>query len=172
MGTVKPPRPPARWRAGFPYRTDADDGVSRRELLRFAVMASGALFASTAALAALGLIRRRPAPAPLLIARVADVPQGQAVYFNYPTHDDQAILLRLDNDRFVAYSGRCTHLSCAVYHDASRGELLCPCHDGVFDQESGAPLAGPPQRPLPKIELRRDGGALYAVDQTPRESQR
>lgn len=171
MGALRP-RSPARWQAEFPYRVEADDRVSRRELLRFAVMASGALFASTAALAALGLIRRRSAPAQQLIARVADVPEGQAVYFNYPSPDDQAILLRLDADRFVAYSGRCTHLSCAVYHDAARGELLCPCHDGVFDQQSGAPLAGPPQRPLPRIELRREGDALYAVDQTPRESQR
>ena len=32
---------PGRWRATFPYHWDADDLVSRRELLRFAVLASG-----------------------------------------------------------------------------------------------------------------------------------
>jgi len=30
-----------RWRAEFPYHWDADDFVSRRELLRLAVMTSG-----------------------------------------------------------------------------------------------------------------------------------
>ena len=44
-----------RWRAEFPYHWDADDLVSRRELLQLAVYTSGALFGCTAILALLGL---------------------------------------------------------------------------------------------------------------------
>jgi nitrite reductase/ring-hydroxylating ferredoxin subunit len=156
-----------RWRSEFPYHWDADDLVSRRELLYFAVYASGALFACTALLAVLGRVRR-PAPAARLpIARVGEIPEGQAHYFHYPAPDEQAMLLHLPGGRFVAYSQKCTHLSCAVYYQPERGRLFCPCHDGVYDPETGDPVAGPPQRPLARIVLRQEGDVLYAVDQVP-----
>jgi nitrite reductase/ring-hydroxylating ferredoxin subunit len=155
-----------RWRGEFPYHWDADELVSRRELLQFAVYTSGALFASTAFLALLGLYQTlQPAAVAKeqLIARVGDVPEGAALYFNYPRPDDQAMLLHLPGDRFVAYSQRCTHLSCAVYYQSERGRLFCPCHEGVFDPQTGEPVAGPPQRRLAQITLQRRGDAVYAV---------
>ncbi len=156
-----------RWRAEFPYHWDADDLVSRRELLYFAVYTSGALFAGTTLLALLGLARRPPATEPKLVARAADLAEGQAVYFRYPGPDDQAMLVRLPGGRLVAYSQKCTHLSCAVYWQPEEGRLYCPCHDGVFDAATGEPVAGPPQRPLPRILLRRDGDRLVAVGREP-----
>ncbi len=152
-----------RWRAEFPYHWDADDLVARRQLLRFAVYSSGALFASTAFLALLGALTGRAHPAAKQVARVGDVPEGRALYFAYPEPDDQAMLLHLPGGRFVAYSQRCTHLSCAVYYQPERGRLYCPCHEGVFNPLTGDPVAGPPQRPLARIALRRDGDVLYAV---------
>lgn len=151
-----------RWRAEFPYHWDADDLMSRRRFLEFAVYTSGALFAGTALLAALGLIERPRQTEAQPVARAADVPEGQALYFTYPESDDQAVLLRLPGDRFVAYSQRCTHLSCAVYYQPERNRLYCPCHEGVFDPQTGEPIAGPPQRGLPQIRLRRDGDMLVA----------
>jgi Rieske Fe-S protein len=154
-----------RWRAAFPYHWDADDLASRRELLRFAVYASGALFGSTAIIAALGLLRRpSTTTAPQSIARTSDVPEGTAVYFNYPESDTQAMLLHLPGGRFVAYSQRCTHLSCAVYYQTDRQRLYCPCHEGVFSPETGDPIAGPPQRRLEQITLIQDGDTLYATE--------
>jgi Rieske Fe-S protein len=151
-----------RWRAEFPYHWDADDLVSRRRFLEFAVYTSGALFAGTTLLALLGLIEQPPEAGTQAIARAADVPEGQPLYFNYPAPGDQAVLLRLPGDQFVAYSQRCTHLSCAVYYQAERGRLFCPCHEGVFDPQTGEPVAGPPQRRLPRIRLRRDGDIIVA----------
>jgi nitrite reductase/ring-hydroxylating ferredoxin subunit len=156
-----------RWRAEFPYHWDADDLVSRRRLLSFTVFNSGALFASTALLAVLGLVRRVPVFARVAVARAAEVPEGEARYFAYPEPDDQAVLLHLPGRRFVAYSQTCTHLSCAVYFQGERGRLYCPCHEGVFDPATGEPTAGPPQRPLPRIVLREEGGTLYAVGREP-----
>jgi Rieske Fe-S protein len=156
-----------RWRSTFPYHWDADDLVSRRELLRLAVLTSGALFAGTAVLAVLGWLdtRRRGAPKP--IVQASAVPEGAAYYFNYPEPDDQAMLLHLPGGRFVAYSQKCTHLSCAVYLQPEARRLYCPCHEGVFDVETGEPVAGPPQRRLPRIALRREGDLLIAVEETP-----
>ncbi|MCC7104026.1 MAG: Rieske 2Fe-2S domain-containing protein [Chloroflexi bacterium] len=156
-----------RWRAEFPYHWDTDALVSRRELLRFAVLTSGTLFAGTAVLALLGWFdnRRRGTPKP--IARVTDVPEGEALYFAYPEAGDQAMLLHLPGGRFVAYSQKCTHLSCAVYYQPERTRLYCPCHEGVFDVATGEPTAGPPQRRLPRIALRQEGDMLLAVEETP-----
>jgi Rieske Fe-S protein len=156
-----------RWRAEFPYHWDADDLVSRRHLLYLAVYTSGALFLSTAVLAALGSLRRQPAHPTQQIARAADVPEGRALYFAYPEPDDQAVLLHLPGGQFVAYSQKCTHLSCSVYFQAERDRLYCPCHEGVFNPLTGDPVAGPPQRRLPQIRLRRDGDVLYAVGVEP-----
>jgi nitrite reductase/ring-hydroxylating ferredoxin subunit len=156
-----------RWRDEFPYHWDADEQVTRRELLQLAVYASGALFLGTAVLAALGWLRRAPRTPALPIARAEEVSEGQAVYFHYPGPDDQAMLLHLPGGRFVAYSQKCTHLSCAVYYQADRARLFCPCHDGVYDPESGEPVAGPPQRSLPRIALRQQGSQIYAVAEAP-----
>ncbi len=158
--------PVKRWRAEFPYHWDADELVSRRQLLQFAVYTSGALFTSTAFLALLGLyetLQPKTTAPEQLIARVSEVPEGQAFYFNYPRPGDQAMLLHLSGDRFIAYSQRCTHLSCAVYYQPDRTRLFCPCHEGVFDPQTGNPVAGPPQRRLAQIMVQRRGDALYAV---------
>src|SRR5205823_5679623 len=106
------------------------------------------------------------------ITAAADLPAGQVHYFHYPNPDDHAILLHLPDGNFVAYSGKCTHLSCAVYYEQPgsaepNGKLVCPCHEGVFEATTGAPLSGPPQRSLPKIQLRQQGGTIYAIEETP-----
>ncbi len=156
-----------RWKAEFPYHWDADDQVSRRELLRFTVMASGALFAATAGIAALNYLKPLQTIRRQAITEATSVPVGGVHYFQYPTTEDPAILLHLADGRFVAYSGRCTHLSCAVYYDQESKHLLCPCHEGVFDAQTGSPLAGPPQRSLPKIQVNQDGTTVYAVEEVP-----
>jgi nitrite reductase/ring-hydroxylating ferredoxin subunit len=160
-------RGPMRWRAAFPYHWDADAQVNRRELLQLAVITSGALFAGTAILALLGRIRnvRRGEPKP--VAQAAAIPEGEALYFEYPEEGDQAVLLHLPGGRFVAYSQVCTHLACSVYFQADKNRLYCPCHEGVFDPETGEPTAGPPLRRLPRIILRRDGDTLVAVEEVP-----
>ena len=156
-----------RWRDEFPYHWDADELVSRRELLQLAVYASGALFVGTAVLAVLGWARQARRTPVLPIARAAEIPEGEAVYFHYPGPDDEAMLLHLPGGRFVAYSQKCTHLSCAVYYQPDRARLFCPCHDGVYDPETGEPVAGPPQRRLPRITLRHEGSQIYAVAEAP-----
>lgn len=161
------PRRITRWQAEFPYHWDADDLVGRRELLRFAVAASGTLFAATAGITLLGQIRPVRVSDRVLAARVGDLGREGFTYFTYPTRDDQAVLLHRPDGRYLAYSTRCTHLSCAVYYDPKQDKLLCPCHNGVFEPQTGAPIAGPPQRPLPRIILQREGDTFYATEEVP-----
>jgi Rieske Fe-S protein len=157
----------ARWGVEFPYEWDADDLVSRRQLLRWAVGASGALFAATGGIAALSFLRSHQDGVARALIPTRSLAIGDVHYFAYPGAGDQAILLRLAERRFVAYSGKCTHLSCAVYWEAQRGVLRCPCHEGLFDPETGSVIAGPPPRPLPRIALREQDGMLYATGEVP-----
>ncbi|MGD9894792.1 MAG: ubiquinol-cytochrome c reductase iron-sulfur subunit [Dehalococcoidia bacterium] len=156
-----------RLRAEFPYHWDADALVNRRELLQLAVLASGALFAGTAILALLGRFREARRGEPTPAARVSEVAEGEAHYFEFPASGDQAVLLHLPGGRFVAYSQVCTHLACSVYFQAEKNRLFCPCHEGVFDPETGEPTAGPPARRLPRIVLQQEGDTLIAVEEVP-----
>jgi Rieske Fe-S protein len=127
------------------------------------VYTSGALFASTAFIALLGLAQQPQRTAPQPVVRASEVPEGEAFYFNYPDPDDQAMLIHLPGGEFVAYSQKCTHLSCSVYYQGEQDRLYCPCHEGVFNTLTGNAVAGPPQRRLPRIVLERDGDMIMAV---------
>jgi Rieske Fe-S protein len=71
--------------------------------------------------------------------------------------------VRLDADRFVAFAQKCTHLGCPVLYRQESRQLHCPCHEGYFNAEDGKVIAGPPPRPLPRIELERKGDELWAM---------
>ena len=88
---------------------------------------------------------------------------GKAVSFSYPGPQDACLLIRTGPDAFLAYSARCTHLSCAVLPDVENGALRCSCHNGLFDLATGRPLAGPPRRPLSRIRIEAKSGIVYAT---------
>lgn len=89
---------------------------------------------------------------------------GSSLYFDYPTRNDPAVLLRLSNGDYKAYSRRCSHAGCAVEFDGQRRCLTCPCHRGTYDAQMGYVVYGPPRRPLDEIVLQmRAGGQLWAV---------
>ncbi len=162
-------RPPAEQRypyhtLDFPYQRDLDTYVTRRDYLRLLAFTSFGLFLGTAAIAIRAQLPYRPAP-PQRVATVAELPEGRSMQFHYPTPDDPAILVHLPGARFVAYSQLCTHLACGVLWDPQRRVLECPCHEGYFDAATGQVLAGPPPRPLPRIDLRIEGGEIIAYQE-------
>jgi Rieske Fe-S protein len=97
------------------------------------------------------------------VARVSEIPVGGVKLFRYPGPHDPCIMIRTGQETFVAYSQKCTHLSCAVHYAADRRRIECPCHEGYFAVETGEVLQGPPPRPLPRILLRREDDVLTAV---------
>ena len=102
------------------------------------------------------------------IAGIKDIPVGGAMVFAYPEPADACLLVRPASGSFLAYSQKCTHLSCAVRPRVSEGLMVCPCHEGLFELQSGRPLAGPPRRPLARIRLDIRSNSIYAIDVEPR----
>jgi thiosulfate dehydrogenase [quinone] large subunit len=91
-----------------------------------------------------------------VIGNLAQLPVGQAVAFTAPGVG-AAALVRLANDRVVAYSRTCTHAGCPVGYDPSRELLVCPCHGATFDPaRDGAAIAGPTSTPLRSIAVSID----------------
>ena len=97
------------------------------------------------------------------IAQLGEIPVNGVKLFEYPGPRDQCLLVRTGADTYVAYSQKCTHLSCAVYYSAKENRLECPCHEGYFSIRDGSVLQGPPTRPLPRVELERRGSELIAI---------
>ncbi|GAC1540470.1 MAG: hypothetical protein NVS3B12_27430 [Acidimicrobiales bacterium] len=66
---------------------------------------------------------------------------------------------------FVAFSKVCTHAGCPVgLYEQRTNQLLCPCHQSLFDVAKGArPVFGPAPRALPQLPLAVDDeGRLIA----------
>ena len=148
-----------KWRQDFPLASAGEDEVTRREFARYLVLASGAFAAGSVVVAAWTSLRPIEHGAPRPIVAASAIAEGTTVLFRYPTEHDPAILVRLEGGELRAFSQKCTHLSCVVYWDRTRGQMLCPCHDGAFDARTGGVVGGPPQRPLERIdvEVRADG---------------
>ena len=92
------------------------------------------------------------------------MPVGGVVVFHYPEESEPCLLLRPTASSLVAYSQKCTHLSCAVIPKPEESSIHCPCHEGYFDLATGRPTAGPPRRPLPRVVLEVRGDEIFAKD--------
>jgi len=153
-----------KWRQDFPIDWPQDHYVARRDFTKFMVLTSFAFTAGQFWIVVQNFLRQRQGELPLRkIANVDDVPIWGAVNFEYPGAHDTCLLIRTGDRSFVAFSQKCTHFSCAVVPQPDKRQLLCPCHEGSFDLTTGVPIAGPPRRPLPKINVEIRNGAVYAT---------
>lgn len=151
------------WRRDFPVDWPEDHYVARRDFTRFMVLTSFAFFVGQLWIGVQNWFRRRRGePGIQRVASLESIPVGGAVKFEYPP-GEPCLLIRPDERTLVAYSQKCTHLSCAVIPQVATGTLACPCHAGSFDLANGRPLAGPPRRPLPLVKLEVRGQDVYAV---------
>ena len=153
-----------QWRKDFPIDSAVDEYVARRDFAKFLVLTSGAFVAGQAWIAAQHIVRKnRPAAQRLRIASLREIPAGTSRVFGYPNANDRCLLICPRPGVLLAYSQSCTHLSCAVVPRIAEGVLHCPCHEGYFDLATGRNIAGPPPRPLPRIELAIEGDEVYAI---------
>ena len=152
------------WRGDFPIDGPQDQYVERRDFMKFMVLTSLAFTAGQFWIATQNWWRRRRGmPDMRRVATLEQLPVGGLVTFTYPGPQDDCVLVRTRDDALVAYSQKCTHLSCAVRPKVDEGMIHCPCHEGLFDLRSGRPVAGPPRRPLDLVRLQIRGNEIYAT---------
>jgi Rieske Fe-S protein len=158
------------WRQDFPISAAGEDEVTRREFVRYLVLASGGFAAGNVGIALWSSLRSINTGDPQSIVPLAEVPEGTAYLFDYPSEADPAILVHLPGGDLRAFSQKCTHLGCVVYYQPDSGEMECPCHEGLFDADTGAVIAGPPQRPLGRIDVEVRHGTVWALGALPEEA--
>jgi Rieske Fe-S protein len=160
---ASPDRKPL-WSEEFSVHGAEDQYVLRRQFTKFLVLTSLGMLAGNVWIWAKSLFARPHRQMPEMpVASASEIPLGGIKLFTYPTPKDTAIMVRKTDGSFVAYSQKCTHLSCAVYYSQANNRLECPCHEGYFSIDTGRVLQGPPPRPLPRIQLREIGGQIYAT---------
>jgi nitrite reductase/ring-hydroxylating ferredoxin subunit len=100
------------------------------------------------------------------VAELNEIPVRGGKLFNYPKPQDHCITIHTSEREYVAYSQKCTHLSCAVYCSAKNDRLECLCHQGFFSVTDGSVLQSPP------LEARQFGvrSAMPAVFPTHQET--
>jgi Rieske Fe-S protein len=152
------------WRQDFPIDWPQDEYVERRDFVKFLTLTSLAFAVGQFWIAGQSWMRRRSLPPDAKrVAALSAIPVGGSIVFDYPAQHDSCVLVRLSTTDLVAFSQKCTHLSCAVIPKPAEGVFHCPCHEGLFDLRTGRQLAGPPPRPLPRILLEIRGDDVYAV---------
>jgi nitrite reductase/ring-hydroxylating ferredoxin subunit len=155
------------WRDEFSISKADERYVSRRQLAKFLTLASLGMFAGNSWILIKIWLRKTPVYSRSLVARVGEIPVGGVKLFQYPKPGEQCIMIRTSDDVYVAYSQKCTHLSCAVFYAAAENRIECPCHQGYFSVRDGSVLQGPPTRPLPRVVLERSGDELIAIRMEP-----
>jgi Rieske Fe-S protein len=76
-----------------------------------------------------------------------------------------ALLIRVNDTEWRAYSAICTHLNCTVQFQDSTRQIWCACHNGFYDL-NGKVLSGPPPRPLEEYAVHIRGEDVVITRRT------
>jgi len=155
------------WRDEFSISKADERYVNRRQLAKFLTLGSLGMFAGNSWILIRSWLRKAQVYPRSAVAHAGEIPVGGVKLFQYPKPGEQCILIRTAEDVYVAYSQKCTHLSCAVFYSPAHDRLECPCHQGYFSVKDGSVLQGPPTRPLPRVILERSGQELIAIKMEP-----
>ena len=152
------------WRTDFPIDVPQDNYVARRDFTKFLGLTSLGFAVGQFWIAVQNWLRHRRGEDPAVkIAKFDQIPVGGVVPFTYPDASEPCLLICTSPGKLVAYNQKCTHLSCAVLPKIDDGRLLCPCHNGIFDLETGRAISGPPRRPLTRITLKIVDNEVIAI---------
>ena len=101
----------------------------------------------------------------VLLQQAADADSRTFVPARYEGQEETApgIFVRKTDSGVQVISARCTHAGCPVAWKADKHEFFCACHNGYFD-ENGKVKAGPPPRPLDRVQAEVVNGEIYIVE--------
>ena len=88
------------------------------------------------------------------LAGIAEIPEGEMR--TYDTAAGRIAVTHVEH-RLFAFGDECTHTGCSLAEgtfDEREVTVECPCHGSVFDVETGEPIEGPAQDPVPVYAAR------------------
>jgi len=150
------------WKEDFPIDQLESSQVSRRDFAKFLCLVSGGLAAGTGAVAVkANFFPEEKIEGEHFLCKKSEIPVGGTRSFVIKGSTIPYVLIHLEDGELRAYEQKCTHLSCAVFYKPNSGKIECPCHNGWFDAKTGEVLAGPPPRPLPRLDVVEKADGIY-----------
>ncbi len=92
------------------------------------------------------------APAADGLVATADVPVGGGVVLQ----GEELVVTQPSAGEFKAFTAVCTHQGCLV-GSVTGGEIVCPCHNSMFDISDGSVLGGPATAALAEVAVSVSG---------------
>lgn len=93
----------------------------------------------------------------VVAATVEELPPNTAKIFKFGRRP--GLIINTPAGELRAFDGICTHLNCTVQYREDFGQIWCACHNGFYDL-SGKNIAGPPPRPLPRLNVAVRGNEI------------
>lgn len=88
------------------------------------------------------------------VGKNAEFPPNTGKIFKFGSKP--GIMIRTEAGELKAFSASCTHLDCIVQYDPKSKQIVCACHNGIYDL-TGKNVAGPPPRPLEEFTVNVKG---------------
>ena len=88
------------------------------------------------------------------VAGIAEIPEGEMRVYDISV--GRVAITHVEH-RLFAFGDECTHSGCSLSDgefDDREVTVECPCHGSVFDVETGEPIEGPAQDPVPVFPAR------------------
>ncbi len=161
---------------GLVYKHN-DGEISRRRFLGYVVSVISGVVGAAIATPLIGYFLspawRKGKTQLIPIANTSDIPVGEPTFVTYEerirdgwyvsTLSKGAWILNKNNQEFIVFDPRCTHLNCPYYWDKEKKIFQCPCHNGQFDID-GNVIGGPPPRPLDRLPITIDKDTILVGD--------
>lgn len=152
--------------------------LSRRQFMDRSIKAIGAFIGITLGVPTIGYLispaLQRQAGGWVRLGRTSEVEIGLPTLFTVTIDkttgwvkseiDLAYFVYTEDGVNFTVMSNICTHLGCRTHWNEA-GYIYCPCHDGRFDVQ-GNVTAGPPPRPLKRVEFQIDANNTILIQET------
>jgi len=141
-----------------------ENDLSRRDLLSVAWRLSAVLVAGQGAYTGLRFLASRKAEGSFGEIVTAGLAAEFPTMTITPFDTERFVLVRFEDDGFLALHTKCTHLGCTVegWNEALR-RFVCPCHGSEFGRD-GDVLKPPAPRPLDRFAITIESSGRIYVD--------
>ena len=96
------------------------------------------------------------------VARASEIAPGTMKLVNL---GGKAVVIANVEGTFYAFGNKCTHVGGPLAEGALEGNTVtCPWHATIFNIESGEPLEGPGEDPIPIYQVRVESGEIQITE--------